>query len=86
MQNQLIYGDCFDIMDGFPDDIFDAIITDPPYFNTHLDFDKSKFDWKDLWKIFKRIIKPNGVIAVFSQYRPSLEVVGENFNQFRYHN
>lgn len=31
MENQTIKGDCFDVMQQFPDGIFDAIITDPPY-------------------------------------------------------
>jgi hypothetical protein len=31
MENQIINGDCFEVLKGFPDNSFDAIITDPPY-------------------------------------------------------
>jgi site-specific DNA-methyltransferase (adenine-specific) len=31
MKNQIIKGDCFEILKDFPDNCFDAIITDPPY-------------------------------------------------------
>lgn len=31
MVNQIIHGDCFEVLKSFPDNYFDAIITDPPY-------------------------------------------------------
>jgi site-specific DNA-methyltransferase (adenine-specific) len=31
MTNQIIHGDCFEILKSFPDNYFDAVITDPPY-------------------------------------------------------
>jgi len=31
MQNQIIHGDCFEVMESLPDNSFDAVITDPPY-------------------------------------------------------
>lgn len=31
MENQIIKGDCFEILKSFPDNTFDAVITDPPY-------------------------------------------------------
>lgn len=84
MQNQLILGDCFDVLKTIPDRSFDAIITDPPYFNTNLAFDKVKFSYDDLWREFKRVIKDKGMILIFSQIRPAIEVITSNPKWFRY--
>ncbi len=84
MKNQIIHGDCFEVMQGLPDNSVDAIITDPPYFTTNLDFDQKKFDWGMAWAHLNRVIKPNGVICVFSQIIPALEVIPPNRKNFRY--
>ncbi|MFM6726452.1 MAG: hypothetical protein ACKPJF_18740 [Dolichospermum sp.] len=31
MINQIIHGDCFDVLKNIPDGSIDAVITDPPY-------------------------------------------------------
>lgn len=31
MTNQIIHGDCLEVLKGIPDKSIDAVITDPPY-------------------------------------------------------
>ena len=40
-KNQIIHGDCFEILKSIPDGSIDAVITDPPYMTTDLHFDKA---------------------------------------------
>lgn len=65
MENQIIKGDCFDVMQQFPDGIFDAIITDPPYMSTDLHFDKKGFDVDKWVEECIRVLKKNGYLISF---------------------
>ena len=84
MPNKLILGNSLKKLKEFPDGMFDAIVTDPPYFTTNLKFDQDKFDWQEVWADFKRIIKPNGIVIIFGQMRSAIEVINANPKWFRY--
>lgn len=62
----LMLGDCLERMLEIPDRSVDAIISDPPFGTTQCKWD-SVVDLEQLWKQYKRIIKPNGAIVLFSQ-------------------
>jgi len=64
--NQVIHSDCFDVMQQLPSGSIDAIITDPPYMTTDLEFDKIGFDLKKFILESIRITKDNGYLAVFA--------------------
>lgn len=58
-------GDCLELMKGIPDGSVDMILCDLPYGTTKLEWDKC-IPFEPLWKQYKRIIKPNGAILLFS--------------------
>src|SRR5690554_3004645 len=63
---KLLHGDCLELMKEIPDGSVDAIITDPPYGTTACKWD-SVIPFEPMWEQLKRIIKPNGVVALFGQ-------------------
>ena len=62
----LINDDCFNIFPYIKDKSIDAIICDMPFGTTKCKWD-SILNLDELWKQYKRIIKPNGVILLFAQ-------------------
>lgn len=80
---QLLQGDCLTLMKDIPDKSIDFICCDLPYGTT-----KSKKDirlpFDKLWKQYKRIIKDNGCIALFSQGTFYIDLVNSNRKWFRY--
>lgn len=68
--NKIHNADCMEILKSLPDKSIDCIITDPPYMNTYLEYDKkAKENGLDLTKWFNeviRIAKDNAPILVFS--------------------
>ncbi|MBT2560113.1 hypothetical protein J7E50_02610 [Pedobacter sp. ISL-68] len=61
--NKVIEGDCLLVMADFPDQSIDFILCDLPYGTTINTWDDI-IDLPSLWKIYERIIKPSGVIAL----------------------
>lgn len=73
MKNEVIIGDCADVLPSFPDKTFDLAILDPPYYKIKTD------SWDRQWKTFseyldwleavclevKRVLKDNGSLYVF---------------------
>lgn len=66
MTVQIITGDCRDVLAGFPDASFDCILTDPPYGETSLTWDK----WVPGWPaMVQRLLKPTGSMWCFGSSR-----------------
>lgn len=83
MAVNLMLGDCLERMKEIPDNSVDAIISDPPFGTTQCKWD-SVVDLEQLWKQYKRIIKPSGVIVLFAQ-TPFDKVLGcSNLNMLKY--
>jgi site-specific DNA-methyltransferase (adenine-specific) len=61
----------------------DAIITDPPYGTTACKWD-SVIDFELMWEQLNRIIKPNGVICLFSGEPFTSTLIVSNISNFRY--
>ena len=80
---QLIHGDCLEAMKYIADNSIDAIITDPPYGTTACKWD-SVIPFEPMWKQLKRIIKPNGVIALFGSEPFSSALRMSNIKQYKY--
>jgi len=73
MKNEVIIGDCRDILPTFPDKSFDLAILDPPYYKI------VAAEWDNQWRTFeeyldwlenicldvKRVLKDNGSLYVF---------------------
>ncbi len=64
--NNLYEGDCLDLLDSLDSRSVDMILCDLPYGTTRNKWD-SIIPLDRLWKHYKRIIKPRGVIALTSQ-------------------
>ncbi len=80
---KLYNGDCLEVMKDIPDKSIDMILCDLPYGTT-----KNKWDGiiplDTLWKQYKRIIKDNGAIVLFSQMPFTAELVHSNLKLFKY--
>lgn len=61
---KLMHGDCLVRMKEIPDASIDMILCDLPYGTTKNKWD-SVISFSDLWVEYKRVIKDNGVIALF---------------------
>jgi len=70
-------------MKEIPDQSIDMILTDPPYGVTRCQWDKIP-PLKALWNEYKRIIKPNGCIAIFAGEPFSSALVQSNLKMYRY--
>lgn len=64
--NTLHEGDCLELMKEIKTHSIDMILCDLPYETTQNTWD-SIIPFEPLWEQYKRIIKPNGVIALTSQ-------------------
>ena len=63
--NRLFEGDCLEYMNYIPDGSVDMILCDLPYGMTQNQWD-CQIPLDELWKQYKRIIKPNGAIVLTS--------------------
>jgi len=80
---ELIQGDCLQEMQNILDKSIDAIICDLPYGTTQNKWD-SVIPLDLLWKEYKRIIKDNGAIVLFSAQPFTSVLVGSNLQMFKY--
>jgi len=80
--NEIIKGDIHNIIKTFPDNSFDFIYTDPPFSITKASWDKP-LNWKELFPEMWRVLKPNGVIALYSSMPFTYELL--KYETPRYH-
>lgn len=70
MSVQMIHGDMLQMLASLPDASVDAIVTDPPYQQTSLAWDK----WVDGWPdAVARVLRPTGSMWVFGTLRMFME-------------
>lgn len=84
MINQVIQGDCYELMKSIPDGSIDAVISDFPYNTTNSAWDKQPIDLPLLWQLFKRIIKPGGVVVTTASQPFTTVLISSNYDWFRY--
>ena len=82
--NQIYLGDCLEVMKDIPDSSIDMILTDPPYGTTACKWD-SIIPFKPMWEQLKRVIKPNGAIALMSAQPFTSALIMSNPNIFKHH-
>ena len=83
MNIELYNGDCLELMKNIPDKSIDMILCDLPYGTTACKWD-TVIPFEPLWEQYNRIIKDNGVIALFAQI-PFDKVLGvSNLKMLRY--
>lgn len=80
---ELIQGDCLEVMKNIPSASVDMILCDLPYGTTCNKWDTC-LNLGRLWEQYKRIIKDNGAIVLFSQMPFTAALVMSNPKMFRY--
>jgi site-specific DNA-methyltransferase (adenine-specific) len=80
---QLILGDCLEKLKDIPDKSIDFVLTDPPYNLTHCKWDEL-LDFNEVFFELKRIIKDNGVIALFGTepFSSKLRSIGQDIYKY----
>ena len=76
-------GDCLELMKDIPDKSVDMILCDLPYGTTRNKWN-SIIPLNNLWNEYKRIIKDNGAIVLFSAEPFTSHLITSNIKLFRY--
>jgi len=81
--NNVIEGDCLEVMKQLPDNSVDMVLCDLPYGTTQNKWD-SVIPLDELWKQYQRIVKDDGAIVLTSQGMFTAELMVSNPKMFRY--
>jgi site-specific DNA-methyltransferase (adenine-specific) len=82
-KQEVIQGDCLEVMRSIPDGSIDAVICDPPYGTTACKWDII-IPFEPMWEQLKRITKKNGAIVLFGSQPFTSALVMSNQKMFRY--
>ena len=80
---QLFQGDCIEVMKQLPEQSVDLILADLPYGTLKCEWDVI-IPFDALWAEYNRILKPDGVVVLFSSGRFTLELIQSNLKDFKY--
>jgi len=78
-----VEGDCLEVMKNMKDHSIDMVLCDLPYGQTQNRWDLP-IDLETLWKLYERIVKPDGVIALTSHGAFTGKVITSNPKLFKY--
>ncbi len=81
--NQIIHGDCLEVMRQFPDKSIDMILCDLPYGTTACKWD-SVIPFEPLWAQYRRIAKKNAAIVLTASQPFTTALIASNMRDFRY--
>jgi site-specific DNA-methyltransferase (adenine-specific) len=81
--NQVIQGDCLEVLKNLPDKSIHMVLCDLPYGTTQNKWD-SVIPLDKLWEQYERIIKDNGVIALTGQGIFTAKLITSNEKLFKY--
>ena len=81
--NKIYLGDCLERMTEIEDNSVDLILTDLPYGVTNHKSDII-IPFEPLWEQYKRVLKTNGVVALFAQGIFYVDLVCSNREWFKY--
>lgn len=83
MIDQLYHGDCMEILPRLPDGSIDLVLCDLPYSMTANSWDIAVL-LDDLWKQYRRLMRKNGNIVLFSLGRFTANLIVSGGDLFRY--
>jgi len=83
IDSSLVHGDCFEIMPTLPAQSVDLVLADLPYGTTACAWD-SVLPLVDLWREYKRLVKPNGAILLFGVMPFTAALWQSNPKEWRY--
>lgn len=81
--NNVVQGDCLEVMQHIPTGSIDMILCDLPYGTTQNKWD-SVIPLEQLWEQYERIIKENGAIILTSQGLFTAKLILSNEKLFKY--
>lgn len=81
--NEVYQGDCLELMNGIKDKSIDMILCDLPYGRTQNRWD-TIIPFDKLWRQYDRVIKDNGIIALFSDGLFMADLMNSNRSMWRY--
>jgi site-specific DNA-methyltransferase (adenine-specific) len=81
--NRIYNEDCLEGMKRIPDGSVDMILCDLPYGTTACKWD-NVIPFEPLWTEYKRLIKDNGAICLFSSQPFTTKLINSNFDMFKY--
>jgi len=82
-KKEILLGDCLELMKDIPDGSIDMILADLPYGMTSNKWD-CEIDLIELWKEYKRVTKPNAIIALTAVQPFTSKLVSSNFEMYRH--
>ena len=80
--NQIIHGDCLEVMKEIPDGSIDMILCDLPYGTTKCKWD-TIIPFEPLWEQYERVIKENGAIVLTARQPFTSLLILSNLKIFR---
>jgi len=83
MVNKIFNDDCLKIMESFPDNSIDMVLTDLPYGITSNSWD-SIIPLEPLWEQYKRITKPTGIIALTASQPFTSKLILSNLEMYKH--
>jgi DNA modification methylase len=83
MMAKIIQGDCLDVMKSLPDASINMVLCDLPYGTTQNKWD-SVISLESLWSEYRRIIAPNGVVALTGHGLFTARLILSNEAWFKY--
>jgi len=81
--NEILNGDCLELMDFIADASIDMILCDLPYGTTQNKWD-TVISFGKLWQQYERVIKPNGAIILTAAQPFTSALIMSNTKMFRY--
>jgi site-specific DNA-methyltransferase (adenine-specific) len=81
--NQIVCGDCLEVMKALPNGCIDLVLADPPYGMTSNKWD-SELPLDRLWNILRRVIRENAVVALFSGQPFTSTLIVSNLEMWRH--
>ena len=79
----LCHGDCLEIRQEIPPASVDLVLCDLPYGTTYCKWDHT-LPMEKLWKEYRRVLKCNGVAALFAAQPFTTDLITSNRSDFRY--
>lgn len=80
---KLLRGNCLELAEQIPDGSIDMVLCDPPYGVTDCRWD-SVLPFDAMWRMYERVVKANGAIALFSSQPFTTRLIHSNICQYRY--
>ena len=80
---KIMHGDCLELLPGIPENSVDLILADLPYGTTECRWD-SVLPLDQLWREYRRVLKGNGVAALFCAQPFTTQLINSNRQSYRY--